>query len=510
MKRLNETKAAGNDRISATIVKRLSDQLALPFIRICRRMFYEGNWPTVWKKHMIVPIYKKSSAYKAGNYRGVHLTRILSKLAEKVIGFRLVPFLQRNAFGENQWGFSTGLGAKDLVTMLMMSWIFAVCRDMKVGAYLSDISGAFDRVFKVYLLAKLYAAGVGSRFLNFLESYLAPRTGRVVVQGSSSDEFVLENSVFQGTVLGPPLWNSFFADVASPARSSGGREAMFADDLNMFQEFLRLAPLAEVLEKLTGCKKRVHEWGKANRVTFDAGKEHLIVLHPTEFHGESFKLLGCMIDPDLRMHSAIDQVLGRIRPKSTAILRTRAYYDVPNLIQQYKTHIWGLVEGNCGAYFHTASSLLNKIGQVQRRFLSKLDITEQQAFLEFNFAPTCLRRDIAILGLLQKRVMGECHPAFDRLLPYWSERFGASRGVGHNKPLYGHWVEATHHPSLFRRSIFAMIDIYNNLPQYVVDSLTVTAFQKLLTERARERNRANDPTWLSLFSARPDALALDD
>jgi len=155
---------------------------------------------------------------------------------------------------------------------------------------------------------------------------------------------------------------------------------MFADDLNMFQEFLRLAPLAEVLEKLTGCKKRVHEWGKANRVTFDAGKERLIVLHPTEFHGESFKLLGCMIDPDLRMHSAIDQVLGRIRPKSTAILRTRAYYDVPNLIQQYKTHIWGLVEGNCGAYFHTASSLLNKIGQVQRRFLSKLDTLNNKLF----------------------------------------------------------------------------------------------------------------------------------
>jgi hypothetical protein len=96
--------------------------------------------------------------------------------------------------------------------------------------------------------------------------------------------------------------------------------------------------------------------------------------------------------------------LGRIRPKRTAILRTRAYNDVPNVIKQYKTHIWGLVEGNCDAYFHTASSLLNKIGQVQRRFLSKLDITEQQAFLEFNFAPTCLRRDIAILGLLQKRV----------------------------------------------------------------------------------------------------------
>ena len=52
-------------------------------------------------------------------------------------------------------------------------------------------------------------------------------------------DMILENTVFQGTVLGPPLWNSFFADVSIPAKSTGGRESMFADDLNVFQEFGR-------------------------------------------------------------------------------------------------------------------------------------------------------------------------------------------------------------------------------------------------------------------------------
>ena len=245
--------------------------------------------------------------------------------------------------------------------MLMMSWILAVCSDRQNGAYLSDISGAFDCVFKTYILAKFYAAGVGSRYLNFLESYLAPRKGRVVVQGSFSEEFVLENSVFQGTVLGPPVWDVFFADVALPARSTGGKEAMFADDLNMFQEFERLTPLPEIMSKLSECRRRVHKWGEANRVNFDAGKEHLIVLHPSESHGESFKLLGCLIDLDLRMHSAIDQLLSKIRPKSTAILRTRAYYSTPDLINPYKTHVWGLVECHCGAYFHAACGLLEKL-----------------------------------------------------------------------------------------------------------------------------------------------------
>ena len=188
-------------------------------------------------------------------------------------------------------------------------------------------------------------------------------------------------------------------------------------------------------------------------MTFDAGKEHLVVLHPSEFHGESFKLLGCMVDLDLRMHCEIDQLLSKIRPKSTAILRTRAYYSTTELINQYKTHVWGLVECHCGAYFHAASGLLHKVSQVQRSFLTKLGVTEQQAFLDFNFAPTSLRRDIAILGLLHKRVIGQSHPAFECLLPFWSERFGTSRGVGHSKPLYGHWAEATHHRSFYAKSI---------------------------------------------------------
>ena len=71
-------------------------------------------------------------------------------------------------------------------------------------------------------------------------------------------------------------------DVAAPARSSGGREAMFADDLSVFQLFDRLTPLHEVTEYLAACRDKVHAWGIKNRVSFDATKEHLVVLHPSE------------------------------------------------------------------------------------------------------------------------------------------------------------------------------------------------------------------------------------
>ena len=103
-----------------------------------------------------------------------------------------------------------------------MSWILAICSGNKVSAFLGDITGAFDRVFKDYLMAKLHCAGVGSIYMNFLDAYLQPRQAEVVVEGVASDKITIQNTVFQGTVLGPMLWNLFFADVSFPAASTGG------------------------------------------------------------------------------------------------------------------------------------------------------------------------------------------------------------------------------------------------------------------------------------------------
>ena len=381
----------------------------------------------------------------------------------------------------------------------MMSWILATCTGKKIGAYLSDITGAFDRVYKPYLLAKLQGFGVGAKFLNFLDAYLSPRRGQVVVQGTYSDTFQIANNDFQSTVLGPPLWNSFFSDVSTAATCTGGKGQMFADDLNVFQTFDRKEPLKKCEEQLKCCKDQVHKWGGMNRVSFDASKEHMVVLHPTENHGQAFKLLGCMIDVDLRMHSALDQLLSKIRPKTTAILRTRAYYDTSELILQFKTHVWSLIEMNIGGYFHAAASLLEKIDDVHDRFIHELGLSSAEAFLKYNLPPPKLRRNVGILGLLHKRVLGKCHPSFEVLLPWSSSRFSVSRGLGHSKQLYGHNIEVSHHQAIFNRSIFAMVDIYNNLPQYVVDSPTISTFQSLLTRIARRRCESGDVSWASSF-----------
>ena len=99
-------------------------------------------------------------------------------------------------------------------------------------------------------------------------------------------------------------------------------------------------------------------------------------------------------------------------------------------------------------------------------------------------------------------MLGQCHASFEKILPWYSERFDTPRTFAHSKQLYGQWLEATEHRALYARSIFAMVDIYNNLPQYMVDAPSVSAFQHLLTDRVKARCRQQVPLWEYSFCRR--------
>ena len=363
---------------------------------------------------------------------------------------------------------------------------------MKVGLYLSDITGAFDKVFKDFLLAELHSLGVADQFLDFLNSYLSPRLGYVAVEGVFSEVLDLADMCFQGTVLGPALWNAFFHDITLPAEYEGGTAAMFADDLNMFKQFHRDTSNDDIKAELEKTRQHVHAWGKRNRVTFDPAKEGLAIIHPLRGEGDDFKFLGCLFDVKLQMQKAVDRIVNQARPKIKAILRTKAYYDLPSLIQQYKTHVWGILEHHNGAILHSSETVLAKIDRMQRSFVSELLLTEEDAFVMYNFGPPRLRRDIGILGFLHKRVLEQCHPGVIHLLPLTAPAW-------HNKQIESNLDKCILRHGMYWRSLWGYIHIYNRLPQAFIDLNTVSEFQSALTHLARCRCNRGDGLWRDSF-----------
>ena len=106
------------------------------------------------------------------------------------------------------------------------------------------------------------------------------------------------------------------------------------------------------------------------------------------------------------MDQAIEKILAQVRPKRQAILRTKPHYCVKDLINQFKTHVWSLMEYHNGVNFYASDTLLERLDSAQRGFLQEIEMSPEIVFLEHNFAPPRLRRNIGMLGFLHKRVLG--------------------------------------------------------------------------------------------------------
>ena len=250
-----------------------------------------------------------------------------------------------------------------------------------------------------------------------MQDFLSPRTAAVIVQGRSSDSCVIRDQIYQGTILGPPLWNIFFADISSVAENHSATEVKFADDFNIFKFFDKNIPNENIVNAMQRCQADIHKWGKMNRAVFDAGKEHIVVLHRQDYYGDTFKLLGGLVNPQLLMANEINRILKKVRPQIKLLLRTRYFYSVRDMILQFKTHILCVLEGTMDMIFYTNSTRFNALDHILDSFLSELNVSSQDAFFKFNLAPLKFRRNIGMLGFIHKAVLGHSHRKICALFP---------------------------------------------------------------------------------------------
>ncbi len=502
LRRLNVDKATGPDSVSCQVLKKCADTLARPLTMVLRTMLRTGRWPSCWRYHNVVPLHKKKSRSDPDNYRGVHLTSQISKAVERVVGRLFLPGLERRGvYGDRQFAYSAGRGHRDALALSVLSWLMTLEQGMQVGLYCSDVSGAFDRVDQQRITEKLKRSGIHPQIFRLLCSWLEPRTSVVVLDGKKSSCKTLQNSVYQGTVLGPPLWNIHYADSTRAVEAEGFTEVIFADDLNCSKAFSATTPESEIRRQLQRCQKSLHRWGSANRVLFDPGKESYHCLHRTRYFGDNFKILGVLFDCQLTMGDAAQETAREAGWKVRSILRCRKFYSTPELMKLYKSQVLSFIESRTAAIHHAAPSVLDAIDRVQRRFLREIGLTELEALEQYRLAPLPVRRDIAMLGLLHR----VCHGYAPRPLAELFEPKSSSqqmfqpdtRGhrVRHGKQLVD-FIGMGGHTETLRRSCYGLVTVWNLLPKEAAAAKTTKTCQRLLQKAVlRRAQRAPGTNW---------------
>ena len=93
-----------------------------------------------------------------------------------------------------------------------------------------DISKAFDRVWHDELLYKVKLIGISGRYYNLMQSFFDNRQ-RVVLNGQSSKQPLVEADVRQGSILGSLLFLVYINDLSQGLHCHA---KLFADDTSLF------------------------------------------------------------------------------------------------------------------------------------------------------------------------------------------------------------------------------------------------------------------------------------
>ena len=105
---------------------------------LARQLLDLGCWPECWRSHWVSPLFKKKAPSDPRNYRGVHLTTVMSKTIERVLSKLIGDYLEHSgAMGDTQWAFRAGHSCRDLVALTIANWILRLHAGVKIGIYLS-------------------------------------------------------------------------------------------------------------------------------------------------------------------------------------------------------------------------------------------------------------------------------------------------------------------------------------------------------------------------------------
>ena len=110
-------------------------------------------------------------------------------------------------------------------------------------------------------------------------------------------------------------------------------------------------------------------------------------------------------DTKLVMYDAIVCIVVEVGSRIKMLMRVRPFYSKMELVSLYKSQVLSFIASGTPDYYHDAPSILKLLDDVQDAFLESINISRKDALLNFNLGPTCLRRDIAMLGVLHKVVL---------------------------------------------------------------------------------------------------------
>ena len=199
-------KAPGDDGVCAEMIK-AEDQVTPQILcKIFQDIWDTENIPQEWKKGTIVKLPKKGDLSDCGNWRGITLLSLTSKIFTRIILQRLTGAID-NLLRQEQAGFRKGRSCIDHIFTLRQ--ILEQTHEWNSSLYIAfvDFEKAFDSLHRDSLWKILRSYGFPTKIVNIIQALYNNFECKVIHDNKLTEPFEVKTGVKQGCILSPTLFS---------------------------------------------------------------------------------------------------------------------------------------------------------------------------------------------------------------------------------------------------------------------------------------------------------------
>ena len=280
-----------------------------------------------------------------------------------------------------QFGFRKNHNTVDHLYRLKEEIKFSLENKYSTIAIALDYTRAFDLVWRDGLLIKMMSLNIRGKIITWIKNFLTDRSNIIRIANYTSNPYILENGIPQGSSLSPTLFLIMINDF--PSLSNYTSKSLFADDANIWRSGSNLKQISHHLqEDLLEIEDWSTKWGfiinkektiatifsnknSIERPTLKI-KDHQIV---TEC---KFKFLGFTFDKNLTWKYHIEDLID----KSSQILNImKSFHGLAwgannkTLLTIYKSLLRSRIDYGCFILEDACKTNLKKLDTLQYKAL---------------------------------------------------------------------------------------------------------------------------------------------
>ena len=299
-------------------------------LRIINNSIVSETVPASWKCAIVIPLHKKGDPSQASNFRPITNVPAICKIVEKLVHQQITAYLDHySLFSPDQHGFMTRHSTTTALLSITDQILQGMDRSEITLLTLIDLSRCFDVVDHATLLTSLEQLQIAT---GWIKSYLTGHTQRVRVGDVLSEPRIIDIGTFQGSCLGPLLFNIVSNNISCyiPSSISGFRtfSVRYADDTQVAITGPR-SRLPEMKLALESLLDELSTWFSQHGMMVNASKTELLVCGDrrqlaqitdppqVDFMGQTLtptnaaKNLGVVMDSELSWEPHINSTIKR-------------------------------------------------------------------------------------------------------------------------------------------------------------------------------------------------------